>query len=179
MSLSRMTRAQSTERTALLHSAKATAASQAEHARQQPAQHQDEEVEEEVFSSISLQEGQVDLRSVSWPAATVMLVKMCAPSLRFFMLQTDALRGHRQIGLGVLSLPEAMKTLGLIPGLSILVSCGIIVTLANYTSAEFRNAHPNIHSVADVAGILGGRTARELVGVGRSDHRSNVVLSQP
>lgn len=105
-----------------------------------------------VFSAISLREGlsnAVDFRSLEWPAASVMLVKI-------------------QIGLGVLSLPSAMKTLGLIPGTAVLVGCGAMVTLANWISGEFRHANPTVHSVADVAGILGGKVAREVTGVGQA-----------
>lgn len=83
-------------------------------------------------------------------AASVMLVKI-------------------QIGLGVLSLPEAIKTLGLIPGVTTLLVAGSLTAVANWVSGEFRNNHPNVHSVADVAGIIGGgRWSRDLAGAGEN-----------
>lgn len=66
-----------------------------------------------------------------------------------------------QIGLGVLSIPAVFDTLGLIPGIIILITIGSITTWSNYTVGVFKVHHPEIYGIDDVGELLFGRIGRE------------------
>lgn len=69
-----------------------------------------------------------------------------------------------QIGLGVLSIPAALDTLGMIPGVIILVFMAVITTWSNYIIGVFKMQHPSIYSIDDVGEMLFGRVGRLLFG---------------
>ena len=71
------------------------------------------------------------------------------------------------ISLGILALPSALATLGLIPGTLLLLLFG---TLAWYTGSIigiFRLRHENIHSMADASHLLFGPWGREMTMAGQ------------
>ncbi|KAL7411377.1 transmembrane amino acid transporter protein-domain-containing protein [Mrakia frigida] len=90
-------------------------------------------------------EGSPDYRGVSWPAALVLMMKS-------------------QIGLGVLSLPNTMNTLGYVPGILLVIFLGIITTYGDYEIGRFRNRYAGVHSVGDVGFVMGGVIGREVLG---------------
>ena len=57
---------------------------------------------------------------------------------------------------GVLSIPAALYTLGAVPGGINIVGWCILNTYAGVIFGNFRNRHAGCHSVADMAGIVGG-----------------------
>ena len=67
-----------------------------------------------------------------------------------------------QIGLGVLSIPAVLDTLGMGPGLVVLIVIGIITTWSNYMIGVFKKNHPSVYSIDDVGYKLFGKTGREL-----------------
>ncbi|KAJ5469022.1 hypothetical protein N7475_006774 [Penicillium sp. IBT 31633x] len=89
--------------------------------------------------------GDVKFRGLSWQAAAILIAKF-------------------QIGLGALSLPNTFHVLGFFPGILCFVIMASISTVAGYVSGNAGQYYPHIHSVADAADILFGKTARELVG---------------
>lgn len=68
------------------------------------------------------------------------------------------------ISLGILSLPMAMSTLGIIPGLILLVVLGVMATYSGYVIGQFKTAYPHIHSWADAGELLLGKFGREFFG---------------
>ncbi|KAH8720762.1 N amino acid transport system protein [Beauveria bassiana] len=81
-------------------------------------------------------------------------------------LGSAALMMKSQIGLGVLSIPGAFDTLGLIPGVLCLLSVAVITTWSNHIVGVFKLNHPEIYGVADVGGMISGRLGREILGAG-------------
>lgn len=66
-----------------------------------------------------------------------------------------------QIGLGVLSIPEVLDTLGMGPGLVVVISIGVITTWSNYIIGVFKKNHPSVYGIDDVGYKLFGRAGRE------------------
>jgi len=66
-----------------------------------------------------------------------------------------------QIGLGVLSIPAVLDTLGMGPGLVVVIAIGIITTWSNYTIGTFKKNHPSVYGIDDVGFKLFGRAGRE------------------
>ncbi|KAJ6004082.1 hypothetical protein N7499_000146 [Penicillium canescens] len=64
------------------------------------------------------------------------------------------------ISLGVLSLPKALATLGLVPGILTILATGVISTYTAYTIGQFKRRHMQIHSMADAGDLVIGRVGR-------------------
>lgn len=69
-----------------------------------------------------------------------------------------------QIGLGVLSIPAVLDTLGMIPGLICLIIIAIITTWSDYIVGTFKLRHRSVYSIDDVGYLLFGRVGREVFG---------------
>lgn len=96
------------------------------------------------------------------------LLTLMAPRLTIFLqvgwIGTVALLMKTMIGLGVLSIPSAFDTLGLIPGIICLLVIAGITTWSDYMVGVFKIRHPEIYSIGDVGGLLFGRVGREIMG---------------
>ncbi|OJJ58068.1 hypothetical protein ASPSYDRAFT_1178640 [Aspergillus sydowii CBS 593.65] len=68
------------------------------------------------------------------------------------------------ISLGILSLPSAMATLGLVPCIILIIGLGVVATYTGYVLGQFKLAYPHIHSMADAGEVLLGRFGREVLG---------------
>ncbi|KAL4863878.1 hypothetical protein BDV12DRAFT_189344 [Aspergillus spectabilis] len=79
-------------------------------------------------------------------------------------LGTVALMMKTQIGLGVLSIPAAFDTLGLIPGLICLLTIAVITTWSDYMVGIFKLNHREVYSIADAGGLMFGRAGRAFFG---------------
>ncbi|EPE25402.1 hypothetical protein GLAREA_01314 [Glarea lozoyensis ATCC 20868] len=88
----------------------------------------------------------VDFRTVSWPRATVIFLKIIFAT-------------------GVLSIPSAMYELGALGGALSVIGWGLLNTYTAVIQGDFRNRHLGTHSIADMAGVLGGPVLKEIVGV--------------
>lgn len=70
-----------------------------------------------------------------------------------------------QVGIGVLSLPSALHTLGIIPGVICIVGMGLLATYAAYVFLQFYRRYPSIKNCVDCFEIIGGKTVGILVGI--------------
>ncbi|WVR06193.1 hypothetical protein IAU60_003223 [Kwoniella sp. DSM 27419] len=82
-------------------------------------------------------------RNVGWIGASVLILKS-------------------QIGLGVLSLPAALATLGIVPGILCLVAVAAIMTWSGYVVGQVKMKHKNVYSVVDAGELMFGRVGREI-----------------
>ncbi|KAJ5871725.1 uncharacterized protein N7529_004078 [Penicillium soppii] len=71
------------------------------------------------------------------------------------------------VSLGVLSLPSAVATLGLVPGIILIVGLGLLATYTGYNIGLFRERYPHIQNLGDAGEILLGSFGRELFGIGQ------------
>lgn len=81
-------------------------------------------------------------------------------------LGSSILMMKTQIGLGVLSIPAAFDTLGLIPGIISLLVIGFITLWSGYIVGAFKRRHPETYGIEDVGQKLFGRAGREVLGLG-------------
>ncbi|PVI06893.1 hypothetical protein DM02DRAFT_707499 [Periconia macrospinosa] len=72
------------------------------------------------------------------------------------------------ISLGILSLPAAIAAIGLVPGIILLLSLGILATYTGYVIGQFKLAYPFVHSLADVGAVCLGPWGREIGGAAQT-----------
>lgn len=99
----------------------------------------------EDFEVFKQTEDGVNFRTVGWPMATVIFLKTI-------------------FALGVLSIPAAMYTLGAVGGSLSVIGWQALNTYTAVLQGDFRNNHPRCHSIADMAGVVGGIWMKELTG---------------
>lgn len=68
------------------------------------------------------------------------------------------------LGLGVLSIPAIFDTLGMIPGVICIIAMATITGWSQYMIGVFKRNHPEVYGIEDVAGMMWGPIARELIG---------------
>ncbi|GAA6011768.1 hypothetical protein JCM8202_004144 [Rhodotorula sphaerocarpa] len=100
-----------------------------------------------VFGAGGSGKGQVNYRSVGWISTSILLMKS-------------------QIGLGVLAIPSVFHSLGLAPGIIILIVIGGLTTYADWYIGMFKLKHPQVYSVSDCGQLMFGRIGGEIFGVG-------------
>lgn len=71
-----------------------------------------------------------------------------------------------QLGLGVLSIPAAFHTLGIIPSIISLLVIASLITCAAYIIGGFKTNHAGVYGIDDTAAIMLGRIGRELFSLG-------------
>lgn len=69
-----------------------------------------------------------------------------------------------ELGLGILSLPAAFNTLGLIPGLICLIIVGIITTWTLYVVGCFKLNHRHVYALHDAGLLMFGKVGSEILG---------------
>ncbi|KAH8725335.1 amino acid transporter [Phaeosphaeriaceae sp. PMI808] len=69
-----------------------------------------------------------------------------------------------QIGIGILSLPTAMQTLGLVPCIITIIGMGILVTYTAYVLLQFFRRYPTVLNCVDCFQIIGGKPLAIVVG---------------
>ncbi|KAJ5855735.1 uncharacterized protein N7529_009679 [Penicillium soppii] len=82
------------------------------------------------------------------------------PSLEHVLATDLVVMIAETISLGILALPKALATLGLVPGVLTILVIGLISTYTGYTIGQFKCRHVQIHSMADAGDILVGRIGR-------------------
>lgn len=87
----------------------------------------------------------VNFRTVGWPRATVIFLKVIFAT-------------------GVLSIPVSMASLGALGGALSVIGWGALNTYTAVIQGDFRNNHRGCHSIADMAKEAGGPFLKELVG---------------
>ncbi|KAH8661209.1 putative amino acid transporter [Ilyonectria robusta] len=80
-------------------------------------------------------------------------------------LGTAALMMKTQIGLGVLSIPSAFDTLGIVPGVVCLCTIAAITTWSDYMVGVFKLRHTQVYGIDDAGGLMFGRIGRETLAV--------------
>ena len=58
------------------------------------------------------------------------------------------------VSLGILSLPSVLATVGIVPGVILIIGLGIIATYTGYVLGQFKAAYPHVHSMAEAGEIL-------------------------
>ncbi|RDW56634.1 hypothetical protein BP5796_13099 [Coleophoma crateriformis] len=111
-------------------------------------------VEGEVVDANTLEEREVfkstvdgvDFRTVTWQRAILIFLKV-------------------QIATGVLGIPGAFGTLGAVGGVLSVIAWQALNTYTAILLADFRNRHPECHTLVDECGIIWGRLGREIAGI--------------
>ncbi|OQE18275.1 hypothetical protein PENSTE_c018G05243 [Penicillium steckii] len=75
-----------------------------------------------------------------------------------------ALMMKSQIGLGVLSIPVAFDTLGIVPGVIILIAIAWITTWSDYMIGVFKLKHREVYGIDDAGGLMFGRIGKIFFG---------------
>ena len=101
----------------------------------------------------------VNFQGVSWLAAAILIAKF-------------------QIGLGALSLPGTLHTLGLVPGILCFILLSCMTTFAGYLCGNARQYYPQMHSIGDAAEVLFGKVGREVIGAFYYLFLSLIAVSQ-
>ncbi|KAJ5190233.1 uncharacterized protein N7498_009218 [Penicillium cinerascens] len=79
-------------------------------------------------------------------------------------LGTAVLMMKTQIGLGVLSIPVAFDSLGVIPGVIVLCAIAAITTWSDYIIGVFKLRHREVYGIDDVGELLLGKPGRIILG---------------
>ncbi|OAL35187.1 hypothetical protein AYO20_05441 [Fonsecaea nubica] len=88
----------------------------------------------------------VMFRTVSWQRATIIFLKI-------------------QFAMSILAVPGALATLGAVGGALSIVGWQTLNTYTAVILGDFRNRHPECHTLADMCGLIWGRVGKELVGL--------------
>lgn len=70
-----------------------------------------------------------------------------------------------QIGLGILSMPSVMKTLGIIPGIIAIIGLGVLSWYTSYEFLQFYRRHPNVVSIVEMTRVVGGQWFETVAGI--------------
>ncbi|WVR07863.1 hypothetical protein IAU60_004906 [Kwoniella sp. DSM 27419] len=73
---------------------------------------------------------------------------------------------YRDIGVGVLSVPYTLSTLGIVPGIICLWAVSGIIAWSDYVVGQFKRNHPSVYGIDDVGALLfKGRFGREVIAI--------------
>jgi hypothetical protein len=70
-----------------------------------------------------------------------------------------------EVGIGILSLPKALQTIGLIPGIIAILGFGVLTTYCGYILVQFYRRYPMITNLVDCAFYVGGKPFEYFLGV--------------
>ncbi|KAJ5569559.1 uncharacterized protein N7459_008989 [Penicillium hispanicum] len=76
--------------------------------------------------------------------------------------QAGMLMVAENISLGILSLPSAVATLGIVPAFLIILGLSVISWYTGYIMGQFKLRYPQVHSMGDAGELLLGPFGREL-----------------
>ncbi|OBZ65707.1 N amino acid transport system protein [Grifola frondosa] len=68
------------------------------------------------------------------------------------------------ISLGILSIPSAFASLGIVAGCILVIGLGVVATATGYMIGLFKLRYPHVHNMADAGEILAGPIGREVLG---------------
>ncbi|THC97571.1 hypothetical protein EYZ11_002926 [Aspergillus tanneri] len=71
------------------------------------------------------------------------------------------------VSVGILSLPSAVATLGMVPAAIMILFISALSWYTGYAIGQFKLRHPEIHSMGDAGELLMGSFGRELLGLGQ------------
>ncbi|OAG11754.1 uncharacterized protein CC84DRAFT_1079957 [Paraphaeosphaeria sporulosa] len=81
------------------------------------------------------------------------------------MMRTTLIFFTNQVGIGILSLPGMLHTIGLIPGIFTIIILGVIATYTAYILIQFYRRYPSVRDIVDCAKIMGGLPLQIIVGI--------------
>ncbi|KAI3551919.1 transmembrane amino acid transporter [Colletotrichum filicis] len=81
-------------------------------------------------------------------------------------LGTSVLMMKTQMGLGVLSIPSILDTMGIIPGVILVCVISGITTWSDFIVGTFKLRHPEVYGVDDAGELMFGWIGREIFGAG-------------
>lgn len=96
--------------------------------------------------SASIHEGESKFQRLGWKRLTICLIV-------------------EAIALGSLSIPSAFATVGMVPGVILSVSLGLIAIYTSYVVGQVKLKYPHVDHYADAVGLIWGRFGYELTGV--------------
>lgn len=70
-----------------------------------------------------------------------------------------------QLGLGVLSIPTAFDSLGMVPGIICLCAVAVITTWSNYVVGTFKLRHREVYSIVDAGQLVFGQVGRVVLAI--------------
>ncbi|KAJ5454010.1 uncharacterized protein N7458_004966 [Penicillium daleae] len=79
--------------------------------------------------------------------------------------QCGLLMVAQTISLGILSLPAAVATLGLVPSIILIIVLGLLATWTGYMIGQMKLKYPYIITMADAGEVLAGSFGRHFMGV--------------
>lgn len=100
----------------------------------------------ELGEQATLHEGSQKFKRLGWKRLTVCLIV-------------------EAIALGSLSIPSAFATLGMVPGVILCVSLGLIAIYTSYVVGQVKLLHPHVDHYADAVKLIWGKFGYELTGV--------------
>ncbi|OCH93824.1 hypothetical protein OBBRIDRAFT_832292 [Obba rivulosa] len=68
------------------------------------------------------------------------------------------------VSLGILSIPSAFASVGMVAGCILIIGLGLIATASGYLIGSFKVRYPQVHNMADAGYILAGPIGREVLG---------------
>lgn len=68
------------------------------------------------------------------------------------------------VSLGILSIPSAFASLGMVAGVILVLFLGALATMSGYVIGNFKLRYPHVHNMADAGYILAGPIGREVLG---------------
>ncbi|KAI5256818.1 transmembrane amino acid transporter [Aureobasidium subglaciale] len=90
---------------------------------------------------------QIKYKTLSWPLVSILMIAEIVSN-------------------GMLSLPSSLATIGLVPGLVVIIFLGIFATYTSWLLVKFKLRHPQVHNMGDSGHILAGRVGKEVLGAG-------------
>lgn len=79
--------------------------------------------------------------------------------------QTAVIFITNEVGIGILSLPAAMQTLGLIPGIIAIIGLGLVTTYTAYVLVQFYRRYPTVMNIVDCCQIIGGKPLARITAI--------------
>jgi hypothetical protein len=70
-----------------------------------------------------------------------------------------------EVGIGILSLPSALKVLGIVPGIIAILGFGTLTTYCGYILVQFYRRYPMVTNLVDCAFYVGGKPFEIFLGV--------------
>lgn len=122
-------------------------------------------VHDAVFGDVT--EGGPNYRDVSvviWQCLRRILAYSLLTAAQVGWMGTAFLMMKTQIGLGVLSIPLAFDTLGLIPGVICMLTIAVITTWSDYMVGIFKLNHPDVYGIDDIGRLAAGRIGYIVMG---------------
>lgn len=70
-----------------------------------------------------------------------------------------------QIGLGVLSIPQKLDVLGMIPGIIFLLITGGIITWSDWIVSVSKLNHRSVYGIEDFGALIAGKSGKIIMGI--------------